>query len=225
MAIRLEKGQKINLEKADGAKLTNFCVGCNWGSIEKEGKKFLGLFGGSKEVIDVDLDLSCIMLNAKGEICDHIYSPDYRHEFLAQYGMPPGKLDSNEYALHHSGDDRQGDQGGDDGLDNEIISVDLTKVHGDVEQIFFFLNNVGAGDFSLIPYASIRMYEGTPEHVKEVFAQYDVAAEPQYAKKTALVMGKLYRRDNAWRFAAIGDAHPDRNLCETIRRIVGQYAR
>lgn len=30
MAIKLEKGQRINLEKETGAKLTNFCVGCNW---------------------------------------------------------------------------------------------------------------------------------------------------------------------------------------------------
>lgn len=29
MAIRLEKGQRINLEKNNGAKLTQFCVGCN----------------------------------------------------------------------------------------------------------------------------------------------------------------------------------------------------
>ena len=41
MAIRLEKGQRINLEKNNGAKLTQFCVGCNWGSIIKNG--FLGL--------------------------------------------------------------------------------------------------------------------------------------------------------------------------------------
>lgn len=35
MAIRLEKGQRINLEKESGTKLTNFCVGCNWGAIIK----------------------------------------------------------------------------------------------------------------------------------------------------------------------------------------------
>lgn len=35
MAIRLEKGQRINLEKETGAKLTNFCVGCNWGLLSK----------------------------------------------------------------------------------------------------------------------------------------------------------------------------------------------
>lgn len=187
MAIRLEKGQRINLEKNNGAKLTQFCVGCNWGSIIKNG--FLGL---GNSVQDVDLDLSCVMLDANGNLCDHIYSPLYRKEFLDQYGMPPGKVDSNDRALHHSGDDLKGDQDGDDGLDNEIITVDLNKISSSVEQIFFFLNNCGKEDFSQIPYASIRMYEGTPEWVKEIFAQYDVAAESQYQGKTALIMGKLY---------------------------------
>ena len=43
MAIKLEKGQRINLEKGSGAKLTSFCVGCNWGAITK--KAFFGLSG------------------------------------------------------------------------------------------------------------------------------------------------------------------------------------
>ena len=133
MAIRLEKGQRINLEKNNGAKLTQFCVGCNWGSIIKNG--FLGL---GNSVQDVDLDLSCVMLDANGNLCDHIYSPLYRKEFLDQYGMPPGKVDSNDRALHHSGDDLKGDQDGDDGLDNEIITVDLNKISSSVEQIFSF---------------------------------------------------------------------------------------
>ena len=218
MAIRLEKGQRINLEKNNGAKLTQFCVGCNWGSIIKNG--FLGL---GNSVQDVDLDLSCVMLDANGNLCDHIYSHLYRKEFLDQYGMPPGKVDSNDRALHHSGDDLKGDQDGDDGLDNEIITVDLNKISSSVEQIFFFLNNCGKEDFSQIPYASIRMYEGTPEWVKEIFAQYDVAAESQYQGKTALIMGKLYRRGGEWKFSAIGDAYPDGNLCETIKRIITNY--
>ena len=218
MAIRLEKGQRINLEKNNGAKLTQFCVGCNWGSIIKNG--FLGL---GNSVQDVDLDLSCVMLDANGNLCDHIYSPLYRKEFLDQYGMPTGKVDSNDRALHHSGDDLKGDQDGDDGLDNEIITVDLNKISSSVEQIFFFLNNCGKEDFSQIPYASIRMYEGTPEWVKEIFAQYDVAAESQYQGKTALIMGKLYRRGGEWKFSAIGDAYPDGNLCETIKRIITNY--
>ncbi|MDE6144528.1 MAG: TerD family protein, partial [Muribaculaceae bacterium] len=68
-------------------------------------------------------------------------------------------------------------------------------------------------------------YEGTPTRVKEVFASYDVAAESQYKNMTALIMGKLYRRNGEWKFSAIGDAYPDVNLCETIRRIVTNYAK
>lgn len=221
MAINLEKGQRINLEKSNGAKLTDFCVGCNWGAIVTSGG-FLGL---SKKTQDVDLDLSCVMVDKNGNLVDHIYSPLYKHEFLSRYGMPPGKVDSRDRAFHHSGDDLQGDQGGDDGLDNEIITVDLNRVSPDVDQIFFFLNNCGREDFSQIPYASIRMYEGTPTKVKEVFASYDVAAEPRYRGMTALIMGKLYRRNGEWKFSAIGDAFPDKNLCETIGRIVNTYAK
>ncbi|MDE7413023.1 MAG: tellurium resistance TerZ family protein [Muribaculaceae bacterium] len=220
MAIILEKGQRINLEKKNGSRLSEFCVGCNWGAIRRSG--FFG-FGGSSH--DVDLDLSCVMTDKQGNLVDHIYSPLYRVDFLAKYGMPPGKTDSKEFALHHSGDDLKGDLNGNDELDNEIITVNLNKVSSEVDQIFFFLNNVGREDFSQIPYASIRMYEGTPSRVKEVFASYDVAAEPQYAGKTALLLGKLYRRNGEWKFSAIGDAFPDKNLCETIARIVNNYAK
>ncbi len=220
MAINLEKGQRINLEKSNGSKLTEFCVGCNWGAIVSSG--FLG-FG--KTTQDVDLDLSCVMVDKNGNLVDHIYSPLYRADFLNRYGMPPGKVNSREGALHHSGDDLKGDQDGDDGLDNEIITVNLSRVRDDVEQIFFFLNNVGKEDFSQIPYASIRMYEGTPTRVKEVFATYNVGASPQYQGMRALIMGKLYRRNGEWKFSAIGDAYPDSNLCETIGRIVKNYAK
>ena len=116
MAIRLEKGQRINLEKSNGSKLTNFCVGCNWGAITKIQRQefvvnegFLG-FGRKTEwrnvnvTVDVDLDLSCLMFDEEGNICDHIYSPLYqfsRHNI----GLPDGKLDSLDRALHHTGDD------------------------------------------------------------------------------------------------------------------------
>ncbi len=221
MAIRLEKGQRINLKKDDGVRLEQFCVGCNWGAIETSGG-FLGL---KKKIIDIDLDLSCIMFNSAGVMCDHIYSPLYKVEFLSKYGMPPGKLDSNTGALHHTGDDLKGDVGGDDGADNEIITVDLTRVGPEINQIFFFLNNCGQEDFSQIPYASIRMFEGTPSKVVNVYAQYDVAANPIYKGKTALIMGELYRKNGEWKFNAVGDAFADAHLCLTIDRIRQSYVR
>jgi tellurium resistance protein TerZ len=224
---KLEKGQRINLEKSDGSKLTEFCVGVNWGAIEYQVEEASGLLGLSKKsvtrTIDVDLDLSCILIGNNNKLFDHIYSPLYRSDFLSRYGMPKGKLDTNDRALHHSGDDLEGDKGGDDGLDNEIITVNLSKVNPNVSQIFFFLNNVGKEDFSQIPYAKIRMYEGTPTKVKSVFASYNVSAESQYRGKQAIVMGKLYKKEGEWKFNAIGDATEDSNLCETILRIVKSY--
>ncbi len=37
MAINLQKGQRINLKKENGAELSQACVGINWGAIEKKG--------------------------------------------------------------------------------------------------------------------------------------------------------------------------------------------
>lgn len=223
MAIRLEKGQRINLEKETGAKLTNFCVGCNWGAIVK--KTFFGL---SSSVVDVDLDLSCLMFDAEGKPIDHIYSPLYRFGDR-NVGLPNGKVDSVDHALHHTGDDTQGDQNGDDGLDNEIITVDLNKVSSQTNSIVFFLNiynnNEFSGDFSEIPYASIRMYEGTATKVHSVFAQYDVATKDNCRGMRALVMGRLYRRSGEWKFAAIGDAFEDRNIVQTIGRVMKDYSK
>lgn len=226
MAIILQKGQKINLSKDDGHQLTNFCVGCNWGAIEEEGpKKFFGLFSGDKKIHNVDLDLSSIMIDAEGNLFDHIYSPLYREDFLKYYGLPLGKVDSIDGALHHSGDDVQGDTGGDDNLDNEIITVDLTKINPRINQIFFFLNNCGNEDFSMIPYASIRMYEGTIDRVQKIFAQYNVASSIDFRGKKSVIMGKLYKRNNMWKFAAIGDAYDDSNIGITIKRILQNYVR
>lgn len=219
MAIDLVKGQRIDLRKKSGDTLTNFCVGVNWGAIETPG----GFLGFGKKSVSVDLDLSCVLVDSKNEFCDHIYSPLYKPEILQKFGLPNGKLITKDGALKHSGDDLQGDKGGDDGLDNEIITVDLSKISSDVAQIFFFLNNVGKEDFSQIPYAKIRMYEGTPTSVKEVVASYNVSAEAQYAGKKGLIMGKLYKKENEWKFNAIGDPTEDIFLGQTIARIMKSY--
>lgn len=240
MAIKLEKGQRINLKKNNGSKLTTFCVGCNWGAITHTERKEVvvneGILGFGRKTewknvnvtIDVDLDLSCLMFDQEGNICDHIYSPLYqfsRHNI----GLPDGKLDSIDRALHHTGDDLQGDQDGDDGLDNEIITVNLPKVDSKINQIVFFLNIYNnddfQGDFSEIPYASIRMYEGTATRVNEIFAQYDVATKSNCHGMRALVMGKLYCRNGEWKFAALGDAFEDKSIVNTIARVIKDYSK
>lgn len=218
MAINLSKGQKIDLRKENGNSLTNFCVGVNWGGIEKK-----GLFGFGKTIENVDLDLSCILIDDNNNLSDHIYSPLYNIEVLQQFGLPKGKLNSIDNALKHTGDDLEGDKGGDDGLDNEIITVDLTKINPNISKIYFFLNNVGKEDFSQIPYSIIRMFEGTPVKVNSVFATYNVSAEASYVGKKAIIMGKLYKRNNEWKFDAIGDPTEDQFLGQTIHRIIKNY--
>lgn len=243
MAINLTKGQRIDLTKKSGsgaagagggAKLTKFCVGVNWGAIESEVTQqvreggFLG-FGGTKKEVKktvkraVDLDLSCIMLYNDDQRWDHLYSPDYNPANLKKIGFPPGKLVSADGALRHSGDDRTGDLDGDDGLDNEIISVDLDRIHPDIDRIFFFVNNATNEDFYQIPFAKIRMYEGTPTRVDNVYATFDVVADQAYRGKRAMIMGKLYKKNGEWKFNAIGEATADRFFAETIVNIIKNY--
>ncbi|WP_298511218.1 TerD family protein [uncultured Kordia sp.] len=201
MAINLAKGQKIDLRKSSGEKLTSFCVGVNWGMIIKKG--FL-----STKKVAVDLDASCALFDANNNLLEKVYF---------------GRLQSDDRSIIHSGDDLTGDEDGDDGLDNEIISVNLSKVAINVDKIVFFLNSFQQQDFASVPFAAIRLYEGTPEHVQNVVATYDIATDSSFRGYVSMVMGKLYKRNGEWKFNAIGDPTRDRNLEETISTIIKKY--
>ncbi len=202
MAINLEKGQKINLQKSDGTKLLNICVGVNWGAIEKK-----GWFGGvSKEA--VDLDASCVLYDSSKNVIDVIYF---------------GSLNSKDGSIKHSGDDLTGDMDGDDGLDNEIITVDFSRLSSNVEHVAFVLNSFRGHDFGTIPFASIRIYEGTPTRVNEIFATYNIAKGAGFAGNVSMVMGVFYKRNNEWKFNAIGEPTKDKKLEETIESVQQNY--
>jgi len=202
MAIRLEKGQRINLEKNNGSKLTTVCVGVNWGAIQKKG------WFGMTRTEAVDLDASCAEFDAEGNVIDRVW---FRH------------LASNDGAIKHSGDDRTGDTDGDDGLDNEVITVDLTKLNPKTDKIAFVLNSFQQQDFKTIPFASIRIYEGTPTVVKEVFATYDVANDPTFAGNVSMVMGIFYKRNGEWKFNAIGEPTKDHDFESTLKTVKQRY--
>lgn len=201
MAINLSKGQKIDLTKSSGEELTNFCVGVNWGMIEKK-----GFFGTKKE--EVDLDASCALFNANNEFLDVVYF---------------GQLSSKDGSIQHSGDDLTGDADGDDGLDNEIISVNLRAISPEVDKVIFFLNSYKRQDFATVPFASIRLYEGTPERVNHIHATYDIATDASFRGHVSMVMGKLYRRNGQWKFGAIGEPTKDQDLKGTIVTIMNKY--
>jgi tellurium resistance protein TerZ len=202
MAINLQKGQRINLEKEGGSKLANICVGVNWGAIETRG------FLGKKKVEAVDLDASCATFDEQNNRLEVIYF---------------GNLRSRDGSIRHSGDDVTGDTGGDDGLDNEVITIDLSRLQSNVSKIAFVLNSFRGHDFKTIPFASIRIYEGTPTQVNEVFATYDIANDAAFAGSVSMVMGVFYRRKGDWKFNAIGEPTSDRKLEETISTVISKY--
>ena len=203
MAINLQKGQRINLEKSGGGKLQNVCVGINWGAIEKK-----GVFGLGKKKEAVDLDGSCVLYSDSRQMTDVVYF---------------GNLKSRDGAIQHSGDDLTGDMDGDDGLDNEVITLDFNKLHSSVSYVAFVLNSFRGHDFGTIPFASIRIYEGTPSRVNEVFAKFDIANGPGFAGHVSMVMGVFYKKDNNWKFNAIGEPTKDKKLEETIKTVAASY--
>lgn len=200
MAVSLQKGQRISLEKDGGSQMTQICVGVNWGAIEKK-----GLFGGAKKEA-VDLDASCATFNSTKELQEIIY-----------FGQLRGQ------GIQHSGDDLTGDMEGDDGLDNEVIVVNLSQVSANVEQIVFVLNSFGGHDFKKIPFASIRLYEGTATKVDHIYAKFDIANDPKFAGSVSMIMGKLYKKDGKWKFTAIGETTQDKKLQETVKTAQTQY--
>lgn len=201
MAINLQKGQRINLEKENGTKLLNVCVGVNWGAIEKK-----GFFSTKKEA--VDLDASCAVYDENKNKIDVV---SFR------------QLKSNDQAIRHSGDDLTGDLNGDDGFDNEVITVDFSRLNPNTNYVAFFINSFRGQDFKDIPFASIRIYEGTPTRVNEVFAKYDIANDATFAGSVSMVLGVFYKRNGEWKFNAIGEPTRDRKLEETVLTIQQSY--
>lgn len=193
--INLVKGQKINLKKDSGASLTKFCAGANWGVLPN---------GDS-----VDLDLYVTTFDGNKNTVE-----------IIGWGE---KWESSTGALKHSGDDTVGDEGGDDGLDNEIVTVDLGKLQSNVEKLVVFLTSFRGQDFAVIPHAAVRIYEGTNERVSSVFANYAIGKEPSFAGHVVMVLGLFYKHNGEWKFNAIGTPTLDRTYKDAVNTIKASF--
>ena len=201
MSISLEKGQRISLEK-NGVGLNEVCVGVNWGAIEKK-----GFFGGAKKVA-VDLDASVGTFTADKKLKYVVY--------YAQLKTPCG-------SIQHSGDDVTGDMDGDDGLDNEIITIKMKSMPSDDDKIAVVLNSFQGQDFATIPFASVRLYEGTPTRVDNIIADYNIANDSKFNGKISMVLGVLYRHNDGWKFRAVGEPTADRKLEQTLQTVQDNF--
>lgn len=206
MGVILSKGERLSLEKPE-APLRRICVGVSWGAITY--RNWLGI----KKKEAVDLDLAVALYHKDRSLIETVY-----------YDNPQSK----DGAVVHSGDDETGDLSK-EGIDhdNEVITVDLTKLRPQVAHLVFVLHSFQWHTFDEIPYAHIRIYEGTPGKVERMLLRFNVENDESFSDKVAMVLGKVYRVKTRngliWRFHGIGEATPDRELDDLRRRIAIQH--
>ncbi len=186
MSISLAKGQKISLTKEGGGTLSSVIMGLGWDAKKKKG--FLGF--GSRDQ-EIDLDASCVMFDAGGNMVDVVWFRQLR---------------SQDGSILHTGDNRTGAGDGDD----EQIVVDLTKVPATVTILMFVVNSFTGQDFSQIEQAFCRIVDKS--NGQEI-ARYNLSSSGSH---TAQVMAKLYRHNGEWKMHALGEASSGRTFQDLL---------
>ena len=175
MGLSLVKGQKISLEKECGAGLARVAMGLGWDAVKPKG--IMGMFSKPKEI---DLDASCVMFDGAKNIVDVVW---FR------------QLASKDGSIQHSGDNRTGAGDGDD----ETINVDLSRIPANVTSLVFTINSFTGQTFNEIENAFCRLVNIANN---QEIAKYTLSGG---GNVTAQIMAKVYRHNNEWKMAAIGE--------------------
>lgn len=200
MAISLQKGQKISLEKEAGSPLRRVVMGLGWdtASSGKPSGLLRGLFGGGGGGGEgIDLDASCLLFDAAGNMVDAVWFQQLR---------------SKDGSIQHTGDNRSGQGEGDD----EQILVDLERVPATVSYLVFAVNSFSGQSFDQVQRAFCRLIDGANQ--REI-ARYDLGCQGPH---TAMVMAKLYRHNQEWKMHAIGESARGQTVRDLLP-VIGQY--
>ena len=199
MSVNLSKGQKISLEKEAGGALSQIKMGLGWdvGAAPQKSGGFLGgLFGGGGSAGgSIDLDASCIMLDANKQMVDAIWF---------------GQLQSKDSSIQHTGDNRTGAGDGDD----EVINVNLSRIPDHVQALVFTVNSFTGQTFATVNNAFCRLVNASSN--SEV-ARYDLSAQGSH---TALILAKIYRHNGEWKMHAIGETASGRTFHDLMPAIL-----
>lgn len=186
MGINLQKGQRISLSK-EAPGLTKLICGLGWDVAKRSGGGFFSNFGGSGH--DYDLDASVICLDANGKLTDNknvIYF---------------GNLQHSSRAIIHQGDNLTGAGDGDD----EVIIIDLPRIPANIAKLIFVVNIYECvtrkQDFGQIENAFVRLVNSSNN--KEL-ARYNLSGK-EYMGMTGMILAEVYRHNNEWKMAAIGN--------------------
>lgn len=138
---------------------------------------------------DFDLDASAFMLNANKKIPSAGFFIFYNN------------LDSPDGALHHTGDDPTG--GNSEEGDDEVIEVDLDNVSHNIAEILFVVSiheyEQRRQSFGQVRNAYIRIVDNLSGNE---IAKYEL--DEDFSIESAVEFGRLYRRDDKWKFEASG---------------------
>ncbi len=126
--------------------------------------------------------------------------------FFVFYGSELKNAEDNSVspdgAVSSSGDDRTG--GNSDG-DDETLMVDLGRLDPRIEQIVFTVtiydSDVRKQNFGQVRNSFIRIYNALND---EELCKYELAED--FSIETAIEFGRLYKRNGAWKFEAMGAA-------------------
>ena len=125
--------------------------------------------------VNIDLDASAILLDANFKLRDIVYFK---------------QLTSKDGSIRHSGDEREGDESGDD----EIINISLHRVSEDIKYIGFVVNSYSEQELDDVDRAACHLFD---PNTKADIATYTLSNSKEVDKHTALIMGCLYRGDTA----------------------------
>lgn len=176
MAISLQKGQRVSLDKVAPGLNAAF-IGLGWDVNTTD------------TGVDFDLDASVFLLNSNEKLIS-----DQHFIFYNNLTSP-----DPEKSIKHMGDNLTGEGDGDD----EVIIVDLRKVPTDVNRIVITVTIYDADkrkqNFGQVRNAFVRLVN---VETKEEILRYDL--EEDFSTETALIMAEIYRKDGEWRMNAVG---------------------
>lgn len=190
MAINLQKGQKISLDKEAGHALSKIVMGLGW-DAKKAGGIAGSLFGGGS----IDLDASCLLFDEYNKVLDTVW-------FV--------QLKSRDGSVMHTGDNRTGEGEGDD----EQIAVDLGRVPANVKALVFTVNSFTGQSFDSVANAYCRLID---ERSGKEIARYVLSAQGAH---TAQIMAKVYRHNGEWKMHAIGENGNGKTFEQLLPQIV-----
>jgi tellurium resistance protein TerZ len=176
--IELTAGQELVLTGDDERPLTRLLLGLGW---DKE--RTAGAIGSGAP--DVDLDASAVQFAG-----DQLFD-------LAFYN----NLQTRDGSVVHLGDNQTGRGDGDD----EVITVDLTRVYAKVDTIVFMVSSYQGHTLEWINRAYVRLAVAGDEGDDVELARFTLTGG---VPKTGMAMAKLFRDgadEGRWRLRAIGE--------------------